>query len=135
MINKRSQTPQTFLPLKAGGGGSGMKQFPGGPHPYVPSYHCILPPHSKHLPLIIFPTHHHHLDMSHPKTTSCKSHFLTPSACPLHLTITGHIFFVYFPITTLHVDWVHMSYVFHLAPSCSKGPVGHLLLATYPLFT
>jgi hypothetical protein len=135
MVRKRSRTPPTFLPLTAGGGGSGMKECLGGLHPYVASSHYILPPHSKHLPLTIFSTHHRHPGMSHPKTTPFKFCFMIPSAFPLHLTIMGHIFFVHFPITILHINWVHMSYVFHIAPSRSKRPVGHLLMATYPLFT
>jgi hypothetical protein len=90
-VSKGSLTPPTFLPLTARGG-SVMKQRLGGPHPYVASSHCILPPLSKHLPPTIFPTHHDHPEMSHPKTTLCKFHVMTLSACPIHLTITDHIF-------------------------------------------
>jgi hypothetical protein len=58
-----------------------------------------------------------------PKTPPCKSHLVTPSACPLHLTITGHISLVYLPITTLHIIQVHTSDVLRLPPHALKDPL------------
>jgi hypothetical protein len=45
---------------------------------------------------------------------------MTPSSCPIHLTVRGHIFLIRLPFTSAHIDQRYTSDVLHPALSLSK---------------
>jgi hypothetical protein len=133
MVSKGSQTPPTFLPLTAGGvrNEAASRQ--------APSLRGII---SLHLtsPLQTFTAYHFSNSPPSSRDVTSQNH---PLQVPCHDPVSmshpsnryGSYLFIHPSITILHVNQIHTSDVFHPALSRSKGPINHLLLATYPLFT
>jgi hypothetical protein len=80
---------------------------------YMALSRYILPRHSKISTTYHFSNSPPPFRIVTPQNIHCKSHFITPSACPLQLTVTGHIHSMFIsqsPFSMLIVFTCHMSF-------------------------